>query len=730
MLQSQSSPAITVNGKSSIHILHIDDDPSIREISKQILLDMDSSFVIDAASCVAEAFKKLENGQYDVVISDYDMPQKDGLQFLKELREQGNEIPFILFTGKGREEVAVKALNLGSDAYINKQGNLETVYGELSHSIVKIIERKNSKKLLVESESKYLRLFNSSEVGMFRTKKRSFEIVDSNEKLLQILGYSREEIQGTSSTIYFGDAAQQQEWVKIFQAKGQVVDFEIKLVSKKGEIKTCLLSAKLSPEQETVEGSIVDVTERKKAEQALIQSEANYRNLINGMDESVWVIDFDGNFIDFNNAAIEMLGYSKEELRSLGIRGIDNYLNQEQVKNLIRRVALGQTQIFETMHTTKDGFRIPVEISSSLVVYQGKQAILAIARNITERKKVEEKLILNERKYRDFADSLPEIIFETDEKGTVTFLNKRGSEILGFTLDEIRQRKTVEILVPEDQQRAVQNVRRRMRDESPKGNEYRLRKKDGSTFPVMIFSEKIINNDGKIGLRGVIVNISESRQKAEELKRLSEKLSVLGSLTRHDVRNKLSCIRGCTYLMKKRFSDNDELRKLIDQIDSAVDSTAHLLDFAAVYEKVGAEPSAIMNIGKCFTEASNAFPDLRKIEIKNECDSLELTADSLLKQLFYNFIDNSLNHGEKVTQIKLHYKREDDRMRLFYEDNGVGILDSNKPKLFREGFSTGKSTGLGLFLIKKMVETYGWTISEEGEPSKGAKFVITAPTRR
>jgi DNA-binding response OmpR family regulator len=84
-----------------------------------MLLDLNSGFEIDWACCVDDGFKKLSIGNYDVVVSDYEMPQKNGLQFLKELREQNNKIPFILFTGKGREEIAVKALNLGADGYHN-----------------------------------------------------------------------------------------------------------------------------------------------------------------------------------------------------------------------------------------------------------------------------------------------------------------------------------------------------------------------------------------------------------------------------------------------------------------------------------------------------------------------------------------------------------------------------------------------------------------------------------
>ncbi|MGA3290759.1 MAG: response regulator, partial [Candidatus Bathyarchaeia archaeon] len=100
----------TSEKKNTLRILHVDDDQSVLEISKLLLMDLESSFDIDNACCVDEALKKLSTGQYDVVISDYEMPQKNGLDFLKELREQKNDIAFILFTGKGREEVVVKAL--------------------------------------------------------------------------------------------------------------------------------------------------------------------------------------------------------------------------------------------------------------------------------------------------------------------------------------------------------------------------------------------------------------------------------------------------------------------------------------------------------------------------------------------------------------------------------------------------------------------------------------------
>jgi PAS domain S-box-containing protein len=181
------------NKKSVIHVLHVDDDPSLQEITKLMLLDLDSSFEIDKACCVDEAFKKLSTEQYDVVVSDYEMPQKTGLQFLAELREQNNQIPLILFTGKGREEVAIRALNLGADGYINKQGDPETVYGKLSHSVKQCFARRNIEKLLTESEKRSKAIVDHSPIGI-ATSGVDKHFLSANEAFCKIIGYTEGEL--------------------------------------------------------------------------------------------------------------------------------------------------------------------------------------------------------------------------------------------------------------------------------------------------------------------------------------------------------------------------------------------------------------------------------------------------------------------------------------------------------------------------------------------------------
>ena len=153
---------ISVAKVDPIRVLHVDADPSTLEVSKQILITK-GNFEIEHALCVEEASRKLSSGHYDVIVSDYEMPQKNGLDFLKELKEQKKDIPFILFTGRGREEVAIKALNLGAEGYYDKQGNPETVYGELAHGITKVANHKSAENSLAEAHALTNSVFNSTE---------------------------------------------------------------------------------------------------------------------------------------------------------------------------------------------------------------------------------------------------------------------------------------------------------------------------------------------------------------------------------------------------------------------------------------------------------------------------------------------------------------------------------------------------------------------------------------
>jgi PAS domain S-box-containing protein len=162
-----------------------------------------------------------------------------------------------------------------------------------------------------------------------------------------------------------------------------------------------------------------ELAEREQAEKELRQSEENYRNLIDGMNETVWVIGFDGNLVDVNKKALDVFGYSKEELLSVGLFGIDSSLKKEDIVALAKAMPVDETQIFETTHTTKTGRTFPVEVYSSLIMYKGERAILSIARDITERKQAEKDLVESEGRFRQLFENMSSgvVVYEAINNG-------------------------------------------------------------------------------------------------------------------------------------------------------------------------------------------------------------------------------------------------------------------------------------------------------------------------
>jgi signal transduction histidine kinase len=244
---------------------------------------------------------------------------------------------------------------------------------------------------------------------------------------------------------------------------------------------------------------------------------------------------------------------------------------------------------------------------------------------------------------------------------------------------------------------------------------------------VSVSAAPIANESGVTGIVAMYKDISDLKNAEKRMDVMNEKLRVVGGLTRHDIRNKLTAVAGNAYLLRKRFASEPNAIECLESIETAVQESERIFDFASAYERLGIEQLAYVDAKKILDEAVTLFPDLKGVKIVNECGGLTVLADSLLRQLFYNLIDDSLKYGEKLTQIRIRYEESEGQLKLVYEDDGVGISKDVKAKLFTEGFTTGKGSGYGLYLIRRMMDVYGWTIDETGVPGKGAKFTISIP---
>ncbi|NLE04165.1 MAG: PAS domain S-box protein, partial [Crenarchaeota archaeon] len=417
-------------------------------------------------------------------------------------------------------------------------------------------------------------------------------------------------------------------------------------------------------------------------------------------------------------------GFSPQEM--VGKNAFD-MTHPDDVKNIVKpNLAIlkktGQTPLVEFRFKTKDGSYLWIESNAKAFIdKKGETKLLSVSRTVEKRKKAEKQLQI----FANLFDLISDIILVNDLERNVVYFNESAYKKMGYTKKEMSKMNLNVLEAPEN----LPILNKRTKQLLKKGAiffETTYLSKDKKRIPVEVNS-KLINLDGKTLLLNIVRDTSDRKKVQEQLTEVNEKLRVIGKLTRHDVRNKLSVININTYLLKKKLVDNLDVKKYLDGIDSAVSTSGRLLDFSKLYEEIGAGAKINIDVKRFFDEAVTLTPTLGKIKIINQTSGLKVFADSLLRQIFYNLIDNSLKHGKKITKIKIYYKKFENHIELYYEDNGVGVPTQDKDKLFIEGFSTSGGTGLGLPIIKKILQVYKWTIQEIGTPGKGIKFVIKIP---
>ena len=802
-----------------IRILHVDDDSSFLEISRTILNDTDEDLIVDSALSVDDAFSKLALRQYDVIISDYEMPNKNGLDFFRELRAKNNKLPFILFTGKGREEIAIQALNLGADGYFNKHGNPETVYGELIYGIKNISERKKTKLALEESEIRCQTLMQQANEMIFIHDSKG-RFVYTNSKACKNLGYSEEELCQMSVVDVDSNATESglaALWPKVLA--GENFSFETLHKCKDGSVYPVEVSLSLIKfsDQQFVMGFAKNISERKKIEDKLRESEERYRNIVelspdgivvanlkgkilmvnkafedlsgfsreeivgkhftklgtlrasdmpryiklyldllrdkkcpsidfvymrkDGIlrdaeahfalmkkdgkktgfqvilkditdfknkenetrlfsnlfelvNDSITVCDFEGNIVYFNEAACKIRGYTRDEMAKMSLFSLNPSESYETVKKRLGQVIDKGSIIFETENIRKDSTRVSLEVHSSIINLDEKKLILAVSRDITERKKAEDRLKETENHYRLLAENSKDSLWTMDLGGRFTYISPSVYQLRGYTPEEAVKQSLIETLTPESAQKIIEVFQKyRTTGEIPKKNfELEALCKDGSTVWIEVTFSLFVGKAGEPAIIfGASRDISE-RKKAEEkiresqrqLEIVNEKLHVVGSLTRHDIRNKLMIAKNNIYLLKKKVQVDPEGTKFLCAVEESLAQSDELFKFTRLYEQIGAEKLRNLCVADEFSAALTLRPH-EGIEIINDAQGLTVLADSMLQQLFYNLIDNSLKHGKKVNTIKLRYEQDNKQIRIIYEDNGVGHFSREQSENFLGG---------------------------------------------
>ena len=222
--------------KNSIRILYVVEENGLLEIAKQLLEPL-GPFIMDSALSVEEALEKMQDTVYDAIVSDYMLPGTDGLQFLKHLRDEGNDVPFILLTGKDMEDVAIQALNLGADHYVSKSLNLELMFNELANDIVESVERRRAYLTAWVRRERLKAILASSPNGIIITDIQG-NIVECNQEMLRLTQFSSKKDVIGKNVVQFveeRDKSRVSEILKMVLDRGPVKNVEFHLLTKHGK---------------------------------------------------------------------------------------------------------------------------------------------------------------------------------------------------------------------------------------------------------------------------------------------------------------------------------------------------------------------------------------------------------------------------------------------------------------------------------------------------------------
>ncbi|MFW6197095.1 MAG: PAS domain S-box protein [Thermoplasmatota archaeon] len=296
-----------------MNILIVDDEQGFLDQAKTILENINDDFEIITSSSVNEGLEVLEDKNIDVLVSDYKMPGKDGIDFLKIFKEKlDGDTPFIIFTGKGSEEVAKKALNLGANRYIEKGEDMKNQLNTLSNAIEDELKKKREIKEWKESEHKYRSLLNQAAEMLF-LHDTDGNIIEVNQAAIDNTGYSRDELLQMNIFDIDPDAEERRDqtnYWKNLSPQDPPTKIEVRHKRKDGSVYPAevVLSKVILSGEEYVFAIARDITERKETQKKLEEEQHRRKVILDNIPGIAFILKKDSREIVFSNKKAKEVG--------------------------------------------------------------------------------------------------------------------------------------------------------------------------------------------------------------------------------------------------------------------------------------------------------------------------------------------------------------------------------------------------------------------------------------
>jgi len=673
-------------------------------------------------------------GQEEMISGDISyadiLPKNDFVQLKREVErhldfgaDRINHRPYRLIKKNG-ETIWVKNYT----KIIREEGDVKYYLGYF----VDITEQKQAVEALQKSEERYRRLFESAKDGILILNSATGEIKDANPYIREILDYSLDELQ--EKKIWeigsFEQICENRDKLKELRDQGYVRYDDLPLETKRGKKIPVEFVSNVyrAGGEEVIQCNIREISEKKKVEEELEEQHGLLQNLLGNapgvayrcLNDEYYTMKF------MSEGCKEVTGYYPEDLVDNKETSYIDLISPEDRKKVRNKIeeAIQENERFKITYriqTAEGDMRWVWERGKGVRNDEGDLYLEGIIIDVTEMKVMERELAKSEERYRTIFESANDAITIMDREQFID-CNEKAEEMFGCDREEIIG-KTPWDLSPEEQpdgrnskEKALEKIEKALEVEAP-FFEWVHKKRNGTEF----FTEVSLNTydiNGDTRIISIIRDITDRREARERKK-------FFHTMLQHDVGNKTQIAKGYLKLLKDKFEEEELIDKTIRVVNEAQNIIEKVEKLRRLEEEKKTQDIYIQPLmNEIFSKYETLLEEI-DIDLEMKKEELQVKASPLLETLFSNLIENSIKHSD-CDKIKIRVLPKDEEAVIIFEDDGIGIPDDKKEKILEKGFTDGKSgsSGLGMYLVMKIVDNYEGRLEVKDSELGGARFDI------